>query len=380
VHFSARSLRWAAPVVAGVAVAAAAIIPSAAASAEHPALPARTAGQLLADLASVHPPTLSGTIVETARLGLPDLSSLPGADGQLSWASLATGSHTIRVWASGPSRQRIALLGQLAETDVIHNGTTLWSYSSQQNAATHTTLPADASAPDLTPASALPVTPAQAAAEALAAIDPTTKVSVDRTAEVAGRPAYQIVLAPKDNRSLIASVTIAVDSQSKLPLRVQVFARGQQLPAFETTFTEISFSRPDPSVFSFVPPVGATVTQGFFSGGPSGNGIRRIKERSVLGMGSSSQAAPGTVPQKIVHISTAPGTIKLGRGWTTVLESNLNSVPQLGPFTQFMTPVSGGHLLTTALVSIFLTDDGRLFAGAVNGPAIEQVARTGRGL
>jgi outer membrane lipoprotein-sorting protein len=386
VHFSARSLRWAAPVVAGVAVAAAAIIPSAAASADHPVLPARTAGQLLADLASVGPPTLSGTIVETARLGLPDLSSLPGADGELSWATLVTGSHTIRVWSSGASRQRVALLGQLAETDVIHDGKTLWTYSSQQNAVTHTTLPADVRSPDLTPASALPVTPAQAAAQALAAIDPTTRVSVDRTAEVAGRSAYQIVLDPKDSRSLVASVTIALDSQTTLPLRVQVYARGQQLPAFETAFTEISFAKPDPSVFAFVPPVGATVTQGFFSSPGAVTGKIRVRT-SFLGGESSSQAAPGTVPGNtpgnsgsVVHVSAGRGVTKLGDGWTTVVETNLQVAPQLGPFTQFTTAVSGGHLLTTALVSVFFTNDGRVFIGSVNGPAIEQVATTGRGL
>ena len=64
----------------------------------------------------------------------------------------------------------------------------------------------------------------QAAAQAIAAITPTTKVSVDDTARVAGRPVYQLVLEPKDTRSLIGKVTIAVDSETSVPLRVQVYA------------------------------------------------------------------------------------------------------------------------------------------------------------
>ena len=69
-------------------------------------------------------------------------------------------------------------------------------------------------------------------------IDPTTKVTVDGTASVAGRSAYELVLAPRDTRSLVGDVRIAVDSKTSVPLRVQVHAAGATgRPAFETTFT-----------------------------------------------------------------------------------------------------------------------------------------------
>ena len=42
--------------------------------------------------------------------------------------------------------------------------------------------------------------------------------------------------------------------------------------------------------------------------------------------------------------------------------------------------VPGGRLLTTALVSILLTDDGRLFVGAVDGASLQKVAATGLSL
>ena len=50
------------------------IVPQAASGAQHPNLPPRTAGQLLASLEQAHMPQFSGTTVETARLGLPSLS------------------------------------------------------------------------------------------------------------------------------------------------------------------------------------------------------------------------------------------------------------------------------------------------------------------
>ena len=70
------------------------------------------------------------------------------------------------------------------------------------------------------------LTPQQAASQALAAIDPTTKVSVDGTASVAGRSAYELVLKPRDTRSLVGDVRIAIDAKTDVPLRVQVLAEG----------------------------------------------------------------------------------------------------------------------------------------------------------
>src|SRR5262249_54813393 len=144
--------------------------------------------------------------------------------------------------------------------DYVHDGSSVWLYSSRANQATKVTVPANAGQTarnDLT--KQLP-TPAEAAAQAIAAITPTTRVVVDDTARVGGRPGYQLVLEPKDSRALVGKVTIAVDSDTSVPLRVQVFARGASSPAFETGFTDVTFAAPPASVFHFIPPTGATVT------------------------------------------------------------------------------------------------------------------------
>ena len=206
---------------------------------------------------------------------------MPLAGSGLSLTTLVTGSNTMNVWYAGKDRQRFALLGQLSENDVIHNGTDLWSYDSTLRVVTHKTLTKDAS--DKVPtsvASAAPSLDPQAAAEkALAAIDPTTAVVVDSTARVAGRAAYQLLLSPKDTRSLIGSVRIAIDAATSVPLRVQIFAAGATSPAFQVGFTSVSFNVPNASVFEFVPPAGATVQEDTTPFGDN-LGLRRRQRRS----------------------------------------------------------------------------------------------------
>jgi outer membrane lipoprotein-sorting protein len=391
-----RRLRWIAPFAAGAAIAAAAILPGVAAGSDHPTLPSRSAAQLLTDLATASAPSLSGTIVETARLGLPELPTAGGSAADLSLMNLVTGSHTARIWLDGPTRQRVALVGDLAESDVVHNGTALWVYSSSANAATHLTVPADSMA---SARSAIPSpvpTPAQVTNELLAALTPTTRVSVDATARVAGRPAYQIVIAPKDSSSLITSVTIALDSQTKMPLRVQVYGRDLGTPAFETAFTDVTFSAPPASVFAFIPPTGAQVTQSTvsqFLAGAGGTGRQMFRR-------SGSVPAPSVLPSTKTAApsgtaSAASRTRTIGTGWTTVVVTDgagltgaggpvigagsLRSSDQLlSLLLRSATTVPQGRLITTALVSVLIAKDGHVYIGAVDGAALQRVAATGQ--
>ena len=86
-----------------------------------------------------HPASVSGTIVETAHSGLPSLPTSGDAGGgdNLSFQSLMTGSHTMRIWYDGPAKQRLAMLAPLSERDVVHNGTDLWIYTSTTNEVDH---------------------------------------------------------------------------------------------------------------------------------------------------------------------------------------------------------------------------------------------------
>jgi outer membrane lipoprotein-sorting protein len=337
-------------------VAAAAIVSTTSAGASPPDLPPRTAAQLLAAVEQAHPQHLSGTVVETAHLGLPDLPSGDVGGGGLSLQALVTGSHTMRVWYGGPKQVRLALMAPMAERDVIRNGNQLWTYTSTTNSVTHSTIPGRDGAEPPHPMPA--ITPQQLAERALRAIDPSTEVSVDRTARVAGRPAYQLDLAPRDERSLIGSIRIAIDSTTSIPLQVQVYPRGSTSPAIQVGFTDITFSAPSPSVFRFAKPEGATVVplDTLITDGPAS---------------TTGQTASYGKPQM------------LGSGWTTVLKlpaTNQGGAPALPMLSELATPVPQGQLITTALVSILVTHDGTVYAGAVSGPALQQVAATGSGL
>src|SRR5580658_1021242 len=355
-----RRARWAVPagalVVTG-AVLAGSLISVAPAS---PGLPSRTPAQLLAQVGSSVTPPLTGTVVETTSLGLP---SLPGNSDPTSIASLLTGSHTLRVWYSGPRHFRLAVPEPLSETDLIADGNTVWQWDSTANAVTEYSLPAQA--PVTAPTTA-PLTPQQAAQQVLAAVGKTTTVSVDSNVTVAGQPAYQLVLAPKDSRSLVGQVQIAIDGHNGVPLRVQVYARDASSPAFQVGYTAIQFVTPAPADLSFTPPAGATVTRVNLSDESGSNhapgDVTTIGSGwlTVLDLPSASLTAPsGSAPSGgAPNGSAAPGYGGSGDS-TAVLNALLRSA----------TPVSGawgsGRLLQTSLVSVLITSNGQTFAGAV---------------
>jgi len=358
-----RRTRWAVPAGALAiigAVIAGSLISVAQAS---PGLPPRTPAQLLAQVGDSVTPPLTGTVVETTSLGLP---SLPHTADPTSIASLLTGSHTIRVWYSGPRHFRLAVPEPLSETDVIADGNTAWLWESTANSVTKYTLPAHQSAPETQPTTA-PLTPQQAAQQVLAAVGKTTTVSVDSNVTVAGQPAYELVLAPKDSRSLVGQVQIAIDGKNGVPLRLQVYARNASSPAFQVGYTSIQFVTPAPADLAFTPPPGAKVSQVNLGGQqPSG---------SKGGLGGDDNSKPSDV-------ST------IGSGWLTVLDlpsagltapsgsasapgngGSGDSAAVLNALLGSATHVSGawgsGRLLQTSLVSVLITDSGRMFVGAV---------------
>lgn len=346
--------RWIpAALVAVVAVAAAVVVPMAADAA--PALPEKSPEQLLAFIADSSSAQYSGSVQQRSDLGLPDLSSLgsihgggSGADSAASTAvELLTGSQTARVFVGGADTARIQVTDTLAERDVIRNGSEAWTYDSKTNAVQHFTATADHS-----PEAGVTRTPAELATQLLATIDNSTTTSVTETARVAGRSVYQLVLTPKGGSTLVGSVVLSVDSETGLPLEVRVFAAGQSNAAFSVGFTSIQFGAQDASLFSFTPPAGATVTEQQQGEHPAAG--------TEVGTNASGAARPTVT----------------GEGWGSIVQlpagsaSGILDSPQSGAIAQLLTPVGGGQALQTSLLSVLVTADGRVFAGAVG---IEQL-------
>lgn len=344
---SARSWRWAAPVVVAVGIGAGLGINGAMSASASPSLPAKSPATLLAGMDRSNVTAFSGTVVQHADLGLPEISGLGGGRGSSDLSSLVTGSHTMRVWYDSPQKVRLALLGTLGESDLIRNNNQLWNWSSQQNSVTHYTLPTDKSGKaHKAPEPATPMTPQQAADKILAGINPTTKLTTDGTVSVAGRSAYELVIAPRDTRSTIGQVKVAVDAKTYSPLQVQIYAKGASRPAFQVGFTQVSYGKPSATEFQFTAPKGATVKQGRIEG----------------------LSAP---QQQSKHAHTAPTVV--GKGWTSVLvlkeDKPLKPSGQLGAMLGQLPHVSGtwgsGQLFTSSLVNALFTDDGRVIVGAV---------------
>ena len=353
------ALRWLVPSAAAVVVigggaAAGTIVASA-----DPALPERSAAQLLVDLQTARVDGLSGTVVQTADLGLPSLPGITGGQGDADLTKLVAGSNTARVWYAGEDKVRLALLGTLGETDVIRNGSDVWVWRSRDTTASHLTIPAGAGKPE-TLRPGVPSTPQEAADAALAAIDPTTSVTTTGAASVAGRDAYELVLAPRDTASLIGQVRLAIDAKKHIPLRVDVYAKDANAPAVRVAFQQISFAVPDAEQFTFNPPPGAKVT----------NESRSSLEKKRAGKVPPAVAKPkGAKPQG----AEAEPTV-IGKGWTAILVAKLpkGDSPEksaVAGVLESLPKVSGswgsGRLLSGSLFSALLTDDGRVLVGAV---------------
>jgi outer membrane lipoprotein-sorting protein len=368
-------LRWAVPAAAGSLILGGALLAPLAASADA-GLPPRTAEELLVDLQQAEPTPVSGTVATRAELGLPSLPMGLAGSGPL---ALATEDQTLRLWADGPERQRLAVIEDRSETTIVRNGTVAWVWSSADATADRYDLPDGAEQHDLDPADlppevTLPSTPQEAAQMALTALDPTTEVTTTGVARVAGRDAYELVLTPRDPETLVARVTIAVDAQTSVPLRVRAFSTRTADPALEVGFTSVDFARPDPSLFEFVPPDGATVTE---------HPVPSAKELDSDEAAALRDAAAG-----------APEPTVVGEGWSAVViadlpvdgladlaESGMRAEPDgADPATTALAllealPASSGdwgsgRVLAGTLFSAIVTDDGRIAVGLVDPEAL----------
>jgi len=374
-----RRARWAVPgtaVVVTGAVIAALQIPAAQAS---PNLPAKTPAQLLASLASDNTkvPPMTGTVVETANFGLPQLPQT--ANNPSSITSLLTGNHTVKVYYQDDKHFRLSVPQPQAETDVIANGSKVWLWESASNSVTEFNDPAAGAAKAkaaMPSPTKTPLTPQQAANQILAKVGKTTLVSVEANVPVAGEASYQLVLAPKDSRSLVGKIVIAVDGKYNVPLRVQVYAKGADSPAFQVGYTALQWVAPASSNFSFTPPHGATVdvvnsgqaksgtttkpdTSGFGSYGKDWLTVVSFPQADLTkgfgtAAGSTSSASPSGKQQDIVSANNQG----VGVSSQEVLNALLGSAK----------PVSGswgsGTLVTSSLFSMLMTG-GKVYIGAV---------------
>ncbi|WP_103508397.1 DUF2092 domain-containing protein [Streptomyces sp. SM13] len=393
-----KAARYIVPVaVAGVAAATIGLVPALANSGD-PDLPKISAQELIEKIAASDEEQLSGTFKISTDLGLPldglAGSLVPGGKGgdrdggaaapQDKLMELTSGTHTLRVAADGPERQKLSILGDASEYSLIHNQGEVWAYDSKSDEVYH----AEASegrdggdghgdgaekAPKL-PKGA-PATPKDFAEQALAAAGDTTSVTVDGTAQVAGRDAYQLLIKPKQSGSTIGSVRIAVDAENGVPLKFTLSAASGGKAVVDAGFTKVDFSKPAASTFSFTPPKGAKVT-----------------EADELETGKDEHgAAQKALPGQLAELDGFEGLNVIGKGWTSIAEirtpggkglpaAGSDEVPAeaQGFLDALGDKVTGkfgsGTVFKTRLVNALLTDDGSVYVGAVTKDALVRAA------
>ncbi|MER6184380.1 sigma-E factor regulatory protein RseB domain-containing protein [Streptomyces sp. NPDC001652] len=383
-----RAARYVVPVaVVGVAAATIGLVPALADSGD-PDLPKISAQQLIEKIAASDVEQLSGTVKITTDLGLPDFggleNSLTGggggsgsgdgssADPTSKLTALATGTHTLRVAADGEDKQKLSLLENAAEYSLIHNGKDVWGYDSGTNEVFHGTAD-DSDGKDKR--EEVPATPKDLTEDALKAVDDTTSVTVEGTAHVAGRDAYRLVIKPKDSGSTVGQVTVAVDAKTGLPLKFTLTPASGGAAVVDAGFTQISYAKPAASTFDFTPPKGAKVTEEDAAGTPE----RHSGDSGRSGGFSGDEGfAPGG----------PDGLDVIGEGWTSIatFDTGGEGIPSGseagGAFGGFLDSLgdkaSGkfgeGTVFKTRLINALITDDGKVYVGAVTKDALVKAA------
>lgn len=383
-----RAARYVVPVtVMGVAAATIGLVPAIADSGD-PDLPEITAAQLIEKIAKSDVEQLSGTVKITTDLGLPDLGGLESsltsgaagrgedggssADPSAKLTALASGTHTLRVAVDGPDRQKVSLLENAAEYSLIHDGEDVWGYDSASNEVYHGTVGTSGEEREQQP----PATPKDFAEEALKSVDDTTSVTVDGTAQVAGRDAYRLVVKPRQSGSTVGAISIAVDHRTGMPLKFTLTPSSGGAAVVDVGFTEVGFDKPAASTFEFTPPKGAEVT-----------------EDGELDHGRERSGKPENAPESEEDLAKGLDGLKvLGKGWNsvTVLDTGGRGVLPTGEAGGDLDGFLGslgdrvegefgtGTVFSTRLVNALMTEDGKVYVGTVTKDALVKAADAGK--
>jgi outer membrane lipoprotein-sorting protein len=411
-----KAVRYAVPVaVAGAAAAAIGFVPAFAG--DDPELPKMTAEQLVAKIAESDTRTMSGTVEVRTDLGLPQIpEGLAGAAGgrggsdvdpRARLTELASGEHTLRVAADGPAKQRLTIVEDAAEYSVIRNGGEVWAYDSGGDAAYHAKAPRDTDAKKRLGEQQMPgelgeVSPQSLAHKALEAVDETTSVKVDGTAKVAGRDAYQLLIKPRQAGSTVESVRIAVDAEKGVPLRFTLMPKSGGKAAIDARFTSVDYDRPAARTFEFTPPKGTEVTE--HSEIAKKHGEDEAVQRALPGVEKPGAEKPGAGKPEAAEPRVGKSDFSLiGKGWTTVAELKApepgaaekkadardgdagsegmppEAAKMLKGFGDEVTGDFGsGTLFSTRLVNVLMTEDGAVYAGAVDKGLLVKAANAAK--
>ena len=382
------SQRWLPAVIAPAVIGAVAAFPIQASAVDLPDLSPQ---ELMVMMQDAKPIEFSGVVLKTTNLGLPalELSSMlseeevermrektpeefadfvpeVAASQELAKAmELITGEQRVRIFV-GETGMRAQILDRMSQRDLIVNSEEIWTYDSREQVATFASI--DQKKVEQGRVSAmqqlesyaselgLDLTNPQAVADyVMSQVGDSSQVSVGTDHYKAGRTAYQLIVKPNSEVSLIDSVVLSIDSETAVPLSAAIYSVEQAEPAIEVGFESISFSDQDESLFSFTAPAGAT--------------IRNLDE-------IDKPEAPET--EKPDYEGEKP--IMIGEEWDSVLVMAASEIDILTELqgnqllSSLVKPVAGGFAFETPIMKVFISSDGQVLAGAVSLAHLQKLA------
>ncbi|MBO0839932.1 MAG: outer membrane lipoprotein carrier protein LolA, partial [Sciscionella sp.] len=339
-------------------------------------LPAVSPQALVDSVLTAKVPALGGTVEVDNGLGLP---AIPGAP-----AMLGNGKSQLRVYTDGANRSRVSIPQSNKETTIVDDGSTVWEYDSTDRTVDKTPVSERQKAHQQ-----MRLTDPEVAAQSLVSkVEKSSTVTVDGTEQIAGRSAYALVLTPKPSeKTLVREVRVAIDSQLRIPLELDVYANGSADPALRIGFTDLNVGAQDPSLFTFTPPAGAKVSTpkssdvhkqaGEVNGldakqvGDGWDAVFTGKLPADALSGSQGGAAKSGMPQ-----SGGPtdGTSRGGDATSGMDPAKiLNTVG-----TKVSGPWGTGWVIQTKVASVLLTQDGRFAFGLVPQQVLTQAIGAGK--
>ncbi|MFZ9744753.1 MAG: hypothetical protein ACO3BY_04465 [Aquiluna sp.] len=382
------SKRWIPALVAPAVVGVVAAFPMQASAVDLPDL---SPTELMVMMQDAKPVEFTGVVLKTTNLGLPalELSSMLSeeevdrmrektpeefadfvpevvASEELAKAmELITGEHRVRIFV-GETGMRAQILDRMSQRDLIVNQEAVWTYDSREQVATYASI--DQSKVEQGKLSAMQqiekyaaeigidLTNPQAVADyVMSQIGDSSEVTVGVDHYKAGRTAYELIVKPNSSVSLVDSVVLSIDSETAVPLAATVYSVEQTEPAIQVGFESISFADQDENLFTFTAPAGTEVTN--------------LDEMQVPEYeATEKELLEGEKPQMV------------GEDWDSVVVMPAGEVNFLAEIqdnqllSSLLKPVAGGVAFETPLVKVLITNDGRIFAGAVTLTHLQKLA------
>ena len=329
---------------------------------QAPSLPSITPQALVQSIITAKPVAMGGTVEVDNNLGLPAIDGLP--------SQLTNGNSQVRVWTDGSGHSRISLPSGASEQTYVDDGTTLYEWDSSTKTVTET--PEGGAHKSLGAETGKSLDPAALAQRLVTTMQDTSTLEVGGTDTVANRPVYDLVLTPKaQEKTLLRQVQIAIDAQTRLPLRISVLANGSSSPAIQIGFSSVDVGAQDPSLFHFTPPPGSTVTHGDSTHQQMNDATDRTSP-TIVGSGWDT-----VILAKLPSSITSPST-----GNSSGIGSSGHSSDPMALITEFGTPVSGtwghGWVISTSIANVLVTSDGRVAAGFVPQQVLVQALSGGK--